>query len=150
MIYKVVFDTSAVVFNWLIPAIGIAALFLGAIGFSVERYVYRRRLTPRLWCYLVLPVIWTLLTVGTECWQYGKLRKAIEDHQYSVVAGRVTNFMAMPYRGHMNESFTVNEHTFSYSDYDLFSLGFHQSSSHGGHQSMKGFVFASDMSIMSL
>jgi hypothetical protein len=37
----------------------------------------------------------------------------------------------MPYTGHSEESFTVEGHRFSYSDY-IVTSGFHNTASHGG------------------
>jgi len=50
---------------------------------------------------------------------------------YHVVEGQVTNFDPMPYDGHKNECFSVEEKLFCYSDYGA-GPGFHNTASHGG------------------
>ena len=62
---------------------------------------------------------------------YARLHGAVDRQEYRVVEGRVTKFVPMPYQGHANESFVVDGHKFSYSDYDL-TKGFNWTQSHGG------------------
>ncbi len=49
----------------------------------------------------------------------------------TVVEGRITNFVPMPYEGHADENFAVSGVQFSYSDYGV-SDAFNNTSSHGG------------------
>lgn len=62
---------------------------------------------------------------------YARLHNAVGREEYRTVEGRVTEFIPMPYEGHADESFVVNGHRFSYSDYDL-TKGFNWTQSHGG------------------
>lgn len=50
---------------------------------------------------------------------------------YHKVEGIVENFDPMPYEGHKDESFTVKNIRFSYSDYEI-NGGFNNTLSHGG------------------
>ena len=51
--------------------------------------------------------------------------------QYSLVEGTVADFHPMPYEGHNEECFTVEDQRFCYSDY-VVTPGFHNTASHGG------------------
>jgi hypothetical protein len=50
---------------------------------------------------------------------------------YQIAEGQVTKFDPMPYDGHKNECFSVEEKRFCYSDYGAHP-GFHNTASHGG------------------
>lgn len=69
----------------------------------------------------------------------------------SIAEGPVTNFIPMPYTGHSMESFTLNGHRFSYSDYVVTS-GFHNTISHGGpiHEGLYVRITYSGNSILRL
>lgn len=56
----------------------------------------------------------------------------IEKGDYSVVTGDVADFKPMPYAGHRQESFTVKDINFEYSDYDISGCGFHNTAIYGG------------------
>lgn len=55
-----------------------------------------------------------------------------ENGHYNIIEGEIENFDPMPFEGHKNESFSVNNVSFYYSDYDESYYGFNQTSSHGG------------------
>lgn len=57
--------------------------------------------------------------------------RVFTDCPRSTVEGVVTDFQPMPYEGHRDECFSVQEQRFCYSDYEL-TPGFHRSASHGG------------------
>jgi hypothetical protein len=59
------------------------------------------------------------------------MRSAYERRIYSTVEGPVHNFKPMPYEGHQEECFSIENQMFCYSDYEP-QPGFHQSTSHGG------------------
>lgn len=60
-----------------------------------------------------------------------QLYKQMKSGSASIVAGRVEHFVPMPSGGHSMESFSVNGHFFSYSDYQM-TCAFNNTSSHGG------------------
>ena len=62
---------------------------------------------------------------------YFKTVGAYQRGQYEVVEGYVENFDPMPYGGHTNESFEINDVYFEYSDYNVTS-GYRNTKSHGG------------------
>jgi hypothetical protein len=48
---------------------------------------------------------------------FAELRDAARNGKAEIIEGQVKEFVPMPYQGHANESFVVNGHRFSYSDY---------------------------------
>ena len=56
---------------------------------------------------------------------------ALYDGPHQIVEGLVSDFEPMPYEGHKDECFSVQQQSFCYSDYST-TLGFHRSASHGG------------------
>jgi len=76
-------------------------------------------------------VLWVVIVFAGTGYEYMKLSYALRTGRYSVVEGRVTQFVPMPREGHMNESFVVNGRRYEYSDYGI-SAGFNNTSAHGG------------------
>jgi len=62
---------------------------------------------------------------------FANLRNTARNGGAEVVEGQVKEFIPMPYQGHARETFVVNGHPFSYSDYDETG-GFNHTQSHGG------------------
>jgi hypothetical protein len=56
---------------------------------------------------------------------------AYQNGYYQTVEGVVTDFHPMPYEGHQDECFSVQDQRFCYSDYEI-GPGFHNATSHGG------------------
>jgi hypothetical protein len=79
----------------------------------------------------VCMVVWASVIVLAPWLEYRDARSALEQGRYTVVEGRVDNFVPMPWSGHAQETFSVAGSHFAYSDYEL-SAGFNHTSSHGG------------------
>ena len=56
---------------------------------------------------------------------------AYQRGEFQTVEGAVFDFHPMPYEGHQDECFSVQDQRFCYSDYDI-APGFHNAASHGG------------------
>lgn len=56
---------------------------------------------------------------------------AFKNGYYQLVEGNVTDFHPMPYEGHQEECFSVQDKRFCYSDY-VIAPGFRNTASHGG------------------
>jgi hypothetical protein len=114
----------------------IQVLVFVIIGFLIDVFLYRnaktfeRRNMMKLW--LVGWILLGGLGAGNVLYQYGKCAIWARNNDYQVIEGRVENFSPMPYGGHQNELFSVNNVTFEYSDFDLSKCGFNQTASHGG------------------
>jgi hypothetical protein len=83
------------------------------------------------WCVLIFALLWTLGTLVVSVAEYRYVMNALYDGRYRIIEGPVTDFVPMPYEGHLQESFVVGGHRFSYSDY-IVTAGFHNTASHGG------------------
>jgi hypothetical protein len=139
MEYRVYYDIQQVAYpGWWVFAIALFFISAGAVAFLARnnkkfssRYRssdLQRKVMP------IFAIIFGLLGVGAGWLNYSnfaELRDAARNGKAEVVEGQVKEFVPMPYQGHANESFVVNGHRFSYSDYDL-TKGFNQSQSHGG------------------
>jgi hypothetical protein len=60
-----------------------------------------------------------------------KALQALSKGDYQTVEGRISNFDPMPYEGHKNECFSVQDKRFCHSDY-FIAPGFRNTTSHGG------------------
>jgi hypothetical protein len=83
------------------------------------------------WVFLCAALLGASATFRATTGSYDAAAAASRDHRYSVVEGRVTDFVPMPYTGHARESFVVGGRTFTYSDYILTGC-FNNAASHGG------------------
>ncbi len=82
------------------------------------------------WCFFIFSLLGALALPSTLL-EYQRAASDLRAGRYSVVEGPVTEFVPMPYEGHARESFTVNGHRFSYSDY-VMTAGFRNTASRGG------------------
>ena len=138
--YRVAFDLSQKGFQWSFPAFGlvfvtIAGVVLWFTG-TLNRPLPRSRKID-LYLLIGLSVLWSIVAFLSTFKEYVALHTAYRRSQFSVVEGRVTNFRPMPYEGHQDECFSVQSHTFCYSDFEV-TAGFNNSASHGGpiHQGL--------------
>jgi hypothetical protein len=67
------------------------------------------------------------MTFGITYNEYRAAATALKEGQYSIAEGPVANFVSGP----KQESFTVGNRSFSYSD-SIVTAGFRQTASHGG------------------
>ena len=140
--FVTVFSSSSYVAWWFPTFLGVGGVLLGAVLFLVEHWVSplllksMRLKSPTQFKPLILGFAGVfflvgsgtlLMTFGNFAWEFYVLSSG----KAAYVEGIVQNFVPMPFQGHANESFTVNEVPFSYSDYQITG-GFNNSSSHGG------------------
>jgi hypothetical protein len=83
------------------------------------------------WIFFIFSLLLAALVLPGTLLEYRRAASDLREGRYSVVEGPVTDFVPMPYEGHAQESFTVNGHRFSYSDYSM-TAGFRNTTSHGG------------------
>ena len=76
-------------------------------------------------------VLWSAIAWCLAISANSKPISGLRNYAYQIVEGQVTDFKPMPYEGHTEECFSVQQQRFCYSDYEI-SPGFHQSASHGG------------------
>ncbi len=76
-------------------------------------------------------ILWLCLAGFSVVHKASRELTAYTNGDYQVVEGKVSNFRPMPYEGHQDECFSVQDERFCYSDY-MVTAGFHNATSHGG------------------
>lgn len=136
MQYHVVFDAAQNGYRyWWFPAIGIAMFIFGYVNFQLQKKRLESK-NPRFFRYSTrfffgFALFWTVIALIGTLYSSIKLRNALNSNHYTLVQGRVTQFVPMPYGGHAQESFVVDGHRYQYSDYEV-SSSFNNTQSHGG------------------
>lgn len=131
--YITVYQISKQSFDWpfallggIVPLIAGIAIFLGKRRLHWERPPW---LMPIFACCFGL--IW-LCTAGISVLHEDfQALATYQKGDYQLIEGSVTDFQPMPYEGHQEECFTVQDKRFCYSDY-IVTAGFHNTASHGG------------------
>ncbi len=72
------------------------------------------------------------VTIPNNLSTYYETKNIYKFKKYTVIEGIVENFVPMPYSGHQDEKFTLNNVNFSYSDFNESYYGFNNTKSHGG------------------
>jgi hypothetical protein len=132
MPYVTVFEISQKPFEWHWASIGLlfVALSIGLIKFG-PRWSPGKDARILGCAMLVFASCLTLIGLGITYSERRELLTAYSSGQYSMAEGVIEDFRPMPYEGHQDECFRVEEQRFSYSDYEP-QAGFNQSASHGG------------------
>ena len=132
MPYVTVFEITQKPFEWWFPAVGLLAVPVGVAMILVARkWPSQTRAKVTGYFFVIFGSVWSIATfVGTFS-QYRKCIDAYRTRTYQVVEGTVENFDPMPFEGHRDECFRVQDKTFCYSDYRI-QPGFNHSASHGG------------------
>jgi hypothetical protein len=138
MTFTTVFDAGQQGYsNWWFPAVGLVfvawgmaqifwpgtirrALPVGLRG-GVRGQTYNREI-------VLVASIWTVVTFCITAMGSWGAGHRLNQGLYEVVEGPITDYAN---NGRSNESFSVNGHRFSYSDY-IVTSGFHTTASHGG------------------
>ncbi len=137
MEYQLAFDLAQVGYRtWWFPALGLIGIFIGTVFFAIHRAVRSVFPKSKLFkftsiCLMGLSSLWTFVMFGITFPEYIECQHALTSGHVQIVEGPVTNFVPMPFEGHADESFEVQGHRFSYSDYGI-TVGFNNTSSHGG------------------
>jgi len=135
--------------DWQFPAFGLIFVFIGAVIFFVPTII-KRMDWPFLdfpstsfvlfrYAFLGFALLWTSGAFVTTYGIYSRHRDLAARNACTIVEGQVTDFVAMPYSGHADESFSVSGVRFRYSDYGV-SDAFNNTSSHGGPLDKNAYV----------
>lgn len=134
--YQVVFDVGREGYRAWSLVWGLVLFTAVGTGWILWRRSYpgpggkwTQRVTP--YAFLLVTVSATVIANVTAYLEYRGLVEGLRTGNYRLVVGRVEQFDPMPWEGHKNESFVIDGHRYSYSDYDG-SAGFNRTSSHGG------------------
>lgn len=118
--------------DWPFASVGLLPLIGGAVILWGKR---RFKWTKPHWLLAVFFCVFGVIWVGgvgssvlVADWD---AFAAYQKGNYRTVEGIVYNFRPMPYEGHQDECFSVQDQRFCYSDYEI-APGFHNATSHGG------------------
>jgi hypothetical protein len=144
--YVTAFDLSQTGYaNWSFLLVGLTFGTLGWISLSAYKAIQNHPSLERIfsptrtskqipwWSFPVLiavSVIFTVAGLGSY-FEYKQNLNILITGQASYVEGEVYDFKPMPYSGHSLEVFSVNNISFSYSDY-IKNAAFNNTASHGG------------------
>ena len=130
--YATVYQITQLVPDWPFACVGLLPLFAGGVIIWGKR---RLKWTKPHWLFAIFCCVFGVLWVGgvgssvlAADWQ---ALTAYQKGDYQTVEGIVSDFHPMPYEGHQDECFSVQNHRFCYSDYEI-APGFHNAASHGG------------------
>ena len=130
--YVTVFQISTQSPNWFFALAGGIPLIIGmVILWGRRRFGWKQ--PPWLFAifFCAFGLFW-LCTAGMSVLREDfQMKTAFQTGNFQVVEGVVTDFHPMPYEGHQDECFSVQDQRFCYSDYGVTS-GFHNATSHGG------------------
>jgi hypothetical protein len=132
MTFRTVFDIAREGYvAWWFPAIGLVFVFVGGLfvlnpTLAILVGIWGRQKLFS-WVFLGFSVLWTVMIFGITYNEYRAAATALKEGQYSIAEGPVANFVSGP----KQESFTVGNRSFSYSD-SIVTAGFRQTASHGG------------------
>jgi hypothetical protein len=130
--YQVVFDLPQKPLQWWFPALGLIFVAVGGLIIWLgRRYQWPRSRKFVGYFMLGFACLLSGVVFPNVFGEYRNLRSEYRKGHFSVVEGPVTNFHPMPYEGHQEECFSVQTHTFCYSDYEIMG-GFNNTASHGG------------------
>jgi|GEM_PF-816096 len=148
--FTTVFDIAVSGYkDWQFPAFGLIFVVVGAIIFFVPAII-KRMDWPFLdfpstsfvlfrYAFLGFALLWTAGAFLTTYGVYSRHHDLAARKACTVVEGQVTGFVAMPYSGHGDESFSVSGVQFHYSDFGV-SDAFNNTSSHGGPLDKNAYV----------
>lgn len=130
--YVTVYQISKESTDWLFALAGGIPLIVGIVLIVGKR---RFKWKYPHWIFVIFAcafgILW-LCTVGFSVVQRDSQALAtFQKGDYQVVEGLVTNFHPMPYEGHQDECFSVQEERFCYSE-NVITPGFRNTASHGG------------------
>ncbi len=130
--FVIIFDVSQKHSDWNMLMAPVLFILISIV------WAFWELLTKRRFKYLMGAGIFGLVgfIVGYGFYKdstYGlvEAQSALKNGRFSVVEGRVKDFVPMPFNGHSYEQLTVNGIHFSYSDFEIHPC-FNNTSSHGG------------------
>ena len=132
--YITVYDISEenMKLTWLMP-FGLIILF-GFLAFSdyqKSRVDFKSRIRFFIMTTVFL-IVWASIVGHHQITSYYQVQDLLEENNLKLVEGTIKEFDPMPYGGHKNESFLVNNIKFEYSDFNEEFYGFNNTKSHGG------------------
>jgi hypothetical protein len=136
--YSVVYDFANETFRYGDTLEMLGFIVVGCIIFGYN-YRNRKNLAKRPTAGMIFGIffvgfslITAIISIPSDIREYIKVKTLYKNGQLQITEGEVTDFTPMPYGGHQDESFKINNIFFHYSDYDESYYGFNNAKSHGG------------------
>lgn len=130
--YVTVYQIAQTAPDWPFALIGLVPLIAGAVILWGKR---RFKWTQPHWLFAIFcclfGTLWISVVGSSTLRANSDAFAAYQKGEYQIVEGVVTDFHPMPYEGHQEECFSVEEQRFCYSDY-IIAPGFRNTASHGG------------------
>lgn len=130
--YVTVYQISKQSTDWSFALVGVIPLIVGLIMIlGKRRFKWKRPrwLLPIFFC--IFGLVWFCAVGISVLNEDSQALAAYQKGNYQLVEGLVTDFHPMPYEGHQEECFSVQDKRFCYSDYAI-APGFRNTASHGG------------------
>jgi hypothetical protein len=130
--YTTIYQVTQFAPDWPFACVGLLPLIAGVVIIWGRRRFKWKQPHPLLATFLCLfGTVWVGgvgVSVLSADW---RAFQAYQKGNYQTVEGVVYDFHPMPYEGHQDECFSVQDQRFCYSDYEV-APGFHNAASHGG------------------
>ena len=130
--YTTVYQISQLAPDWPFACIGLIPLTAGIVIIWGKR---RFKWTKPHWLFAAFccffGVLWSGIVGPSILSADWRAFTAYQNGDYRTVEGVVYDFHPMPYEGHQDECFSVQDQRFCYSDFEI-APGFHNATSHGG------------------
>jgi hypothetical protein len=129
---QTLFEIGSKSFDWagLIPALGFFLLGLSLVWIQTRK-IGKFAVRKIGYGLCVSGLVFALYGVASWELRAHNALRALKTRQYSIVEGPIHSFHPMPFEGHTEERFVVQNEGFSYSDY-VVTPCFNNTSSHGG------------------
>jgi hypothetical protein len=129
--YLTVYEIAQRTPDWPFACIGLIPLIAGAVIIWGKR---RFKWTQPHWLFAIFCCLfgafWVVVVGSSTLLADSDAFVAYQRGEYQTVKGVVTDFHPMPYEGHQDECFSVQDQRFCYSDYEI-APGFHNAATHG-------------------
>ena len=130
--YATVYQIAQRAPDWPFACIGLVPLVAGAvIIWGKRRFKWPQPHWLFAICCCAFGALWVGVVGGGVLSADSDAFTAYQKGAYQTVDGVVTDFHPMPWEGHQDECFSVQNQRFCYSDYEI-APGFHNATSHGG------------------
>ncbi len=130
--YTTVYQITRRIPDWPFACVGLIPFTGGAViiwGKRRFKWTKPHWLLPAFFCFF--GILWSatagISTLSADWKEFAAYQKG----DYQTVEGVVYDFHPMPYEGHQDECFSVQDQQFCYSDYEI-APGFNNATSHGG------------------
>jgi len=128
MNYVTIFEIAKQDFPWWFVSLGLIAFCIGLIVFFFVPLLRAKFVAA---AFMILGLGWSLLSYSSARRQFTSYHASYAKGNFSVIEGKVENFVPMLPNGHSAERFTLGRIKFSYAE-GIITPCFHHTQPHGG------------------